>query len=56
MFLLIEVKSLDETPIQCNCDDEKTGIIDENVLQSKDQLPVQGKFYYITFCKAWTED
>ena len=28
--------------IDCNCDDQKTGLHDENVLTSMDQLPVTG--------------
>ena len=35
--------SLDGAPIECNCDDEKTGITDNNLLTSKSQLPVKGK-------------
>ena len=35
--------SLDSSEIKCNCDDEKTGITDNNLLKSKDQLPVTGK-------------
>jgi len=29
--------------IACNCDDERTGLIDDNILMSKDQLPVTVK-------------
>ena len=29
--------------VACNCDDERTGLTDDNVLMSKDQLPVTGK-------------
>ena len=36
------ILSLDGTPIKCNCDDEKTGITDDNVLRARDQLPVKG--------------
>ena len=39
--------SLDDTKIVCNCDDEKTGFIDNNVLKSKNQLPVTGKIELI---------
>ena len=28
--------------IDCNCDDQKTGLIDDNVLTSMDQLPITG--------------
>ena len=35
--------SIDDASIVCNCDDEKTGITDNNLLKSKTQLPVQGK-------------
>ena len=28
--------------IDCNCDDQKTGLTDDNVLRSMDQLPVTG--------------
>ena len=35
--------SLDDASIECNCDDEKTGITDNNLLTSKNQLPVSGK-------------
>ena len=36
-------KSLDGTSVECNCDDEKTGLTDNNLLTSKSQLPVKGK-------------
>ena len=36
------ILSLGGTPIECNCDDEKTGLTDDNVLRSMDQLPVTG--------------
>ena len=29
--------------IQCNCDNHQTTLPDDNVLMSKDQLPVKGK-------------
>ena len=29
--------------VACNCDDERTGLTDDNILMSKDQLPVTGK-------------
>ena len=47
--------SLGGTPIECNCDDEKTGIIDDNILRSKEQLPVQGTFHQFILCQLKTE-
>ena len=29
----------------CNCDDQKSGFIDDNVLKSMEQLPVTGSVY-----------
>ena len=46
--LSILVLSYSDTPIKCNCDDQKTGLIDDNVLKSKLQLPVQGKKRNVT--------
>lgn len=39
--------SLVGAEIECNCDDDKTGITDNNLLKSKDQLPVKGKILYL---------
>ena len=45
--------SYSNTPIKCNCDDQKTGLIDENILKSKEQLPVKGKVEHIM--NSWFE-
>lgn len=33
--------------IQCNCDDQLTKLTDDNILMSKDQLPVTGKVFFL---------
>ena len=38
----LNVYSVSGYKIDCNCDDEKTGLTDDNVLRSMDQLPVTG--------------
>ena len=38
----LNVYSVSGYQIDCNCDDEKTGLTDDNVLRSMDQLPVTG--------------
>ena len=37
--------SYSNTPIQCNCDDQKTGFIDDNILMSKEHLPVKDLYF-----------
>ena len=37
--------SYSNTPIQCNCDDQKTGLIDDNILKSKEHLPVKDLYF-----------
>ena len=39
LYLILSVSGYQ---IDCNCDDEKTGLTDDNVLRSMDQLPVTG--------------
>ena len=38
----ILIYSVSGYDILCNCDDQKTGLTDDNVLRSLDQLPVKG--------------
>ena len=38
----IILSSVSGYQIECNCDDQKTGLTDDNVLRSMDQLPVTG--------------
>ena len=42
ILFVLKIFSFSGTPIRCNCDDQRTGLIDENMLKSKDHLPVQG--------------
>lgn len=42
-ILLICIGSVTGTHVMCNCDDQKTGLIDDNVLYSMDQLPIKGQ-------------
>ena len=44
---LLYLFSIDDASIECNCDDEKTGITDNNLLTSKNQLPVTGRVCFI---------
>ena len=37
--------SYSNTQIQCNCDDQKTGFIDDNILMSKEHLPVKDLYF-----------
>ena len=37
-------KSMIGSKISCNCDDDHTGMTDDNLLTAKNQLPVKGKF------------
>ena len=37
--------SFSNTQIQCNCDDQKTGFIDDNILMSKEHLPVKDLYF-----------
>ena len=42
------------SPIQCNCDNQLTKLTDDNLLMSKDQLPVTGKVLsYIKDHNLW---
>ena len=41
----ILIYSVSGYDILCNCDDQKTGLTDDNVLRSVDQLPVKGNVY-----------
>ena len=45
--LIKMILSLNGGSIKCNCDDEKTGLTDDNLLQSKNKLPVSGKVILI---------
>ena len=48
-ILKIFIYSVSGYDILCNCDDQKTGLTDDNVLRSMDQLPVKGNVSNVNF-------